>query len=533
MSSHKRIWQFRNAGLTLFWLISGLALRVWQFNRFPLREDEALYCYWARLVSSGRDVMLERVAVDKPPFFIYTLARWFDWFGPSDASGRSLNVLISFINLTLVWLLARRLFGPRAGRWVLAMFALSPFAISFAPTTYTDPMLTLWLLAALLAASWRLGLLAGLALGMGFATKQPALLFIPLILLALPLGRWPDAIWRRYAKLRPEDRRRPGGWLWRIAYWLAPWAMAGLGFWFVWFKVWQWDGWRILPAEIPDFWTQSWHSYGGLAWVALADWPGRLAQWWQVGRWWGGGAWGTLLTIALGGVAALAAWQSLKNNRNAANSPLCAPNAARWLLLFASFSAAYLALHFFLGFQTWDRYLLPLAPLSAMLTACGALWLWERSRAWPRIGRWAAAALVSLPLLLGAGRAADARIPVGGDHGAYSGLLTVADFLRSHTPDARGVVYQRWLGWQWDWYLWDGPPRVYWADAEMLVADLAPDPHGYTRFVVFPAWRLDEKPALDEALAAVGLHLQERLRTHDVRTGETRLLLYELEPHRR
>ncbi len=521
--------------MVMFWLLAGLLLRAWQFGWHPLREDEALYSYWARLISSGRDVMLERVAVDKPPFFLYALARWFDWFGPSDASGRSLNLLISFITMLLTWLLARRLFGSRAGRWALAMFTLSPFSISFASTVYTDPLLTMWIALALLLASWRLGLLAGLALGMGFATKQNALLFIPLILLALPRGRWPRPMNRHYAAIRekagPASRKAL-----QIGYWLTPLLLAALGFWYIWFKVWQWDGWRILPAEIPDFWTQSWHSYGGLTWVSASEWPARLDEWAQVWRWWGGGVAGTVVVLGLSAIAVIAAMRRMRLKRNAlapeaaqpAAGPLC---AECWTLLFALFIIGYLALHFFFSFQAWDRYLLPLTPLSAMLTAEGALILWRRARAWPALWRWGAAALLIIPLLLGAGRAATARIPIGGDHGAYDGLLAVADYLRENTPAYHGVVYQRWLGWQWDWYLWDGPPRQYWADPAALIDDLSFDRYGYIRFVVFPGWRLDEKPALDAALAALGLRLEERLRVQDAATGETKFVVYEIEPH--
>jgi hypothetical protein len=442
--------------------------------------------------------------------------------------------------MPMVWLLARRLFGPRAGRWALAFFALSPFAISFATTVYMDPLLTWWIVLAVLAASWRLGLLAGLALGMGFATKQNALLFIPLILFALPLGRLPQVIWVRYSVVSQQfrgARRR----IVLILYWVLPLLMAALGFWYIWFKVWQWDGWRILPAAIPDFWTQSWHSYGGLFWVPPAHWPTRIAAWWPVWRWWGGSAVGTLIIalciiVALGKSVQLLRTLARQNvawrqQASSVSGLYGMRNQAYWVLLFFLFIVGYIGLHVLLSFQPWDRYLLPLAPLSAILAGQGGLHLWEKSSEWRSIWRWSVAGLVALALALGAGRAAAAKIPVGGDHGAYRGLMQVAQYLRENTPAYHGVIYQRWLGWQWDWYLWDGPPREYWADPDMLLADLASDRYGYTRFVVFPVWRLHEKPALDAALAGMGLHLEERLRVRDATTGETQFVVYEIEPH--
>ena len=554
---------WREWGWAGLWILTGLVLRVWQFGWYPLREDEALYGYWARLIASGRDTMLEWVAVDKPPFFIYTLARWFQWFGVSDASGRSLNVLISALTMVILWRLARRIYGPRGGLWALAFFALSPFAISFAPTMYTDPMLTLWIVLALWAASWRLGLLAGLALGMGFATKQNALLFIPLILPALRLGRSPR--WGSVISNQLSVISNQFGVARSLFIFLGRFAKHGalitfaLGFGYITYKIWQWDNWRILPAHIPDFWTQAWHSYGGLKLVPLADWPAHAAAWWQVGRWWGGWGAGTAVWVGLSLVAVLAA---LRGRGGIGNQLAVISNqlsvigywfrSARslftflkqptkhgslvtdhWTLLFAGFILFYLALHVMFSFQAWDRYLLPLAPLAAMLSARGALLLWDAARGGRAAWRWGWAALLALVIATGAVRAATARIPVGGDHGAYAGLDQVARYLEENVPRHRGVIYQRWLGWQWDWYLWGRRDRVYWADEAMLVADLASDPHGYARFVVFPAWHLEEKPALEAALAPLGLHLEERLRVSDEKTGELRFVVYELEPHAR
>lgn len=200
------------AGWLVGWLAVGAGLRGWSSGRFPLREDEALYAFWARLISSGLDPMLERVAVDKPPFFLYALAQFFTWFGPSEASGRLLSQIASFLSIFLVGALAWRMYGRRTAMVALPLAALSPFAISFAPTLYTDPTLTAWLLLALLAASlrrgrglgWRLasGLLAGLALGMAFDTKQNALLFVPLVLGAHPRRSRPG-------RLRLALSRRP------------------------------------------------------------------------------------------------------------------------------------------------------------------------------------------------------------------------------------------------------------------------------------------------------------------------------------
>lgn len=495
------------------WLALGVGLRWWSSGRFPLREDEALYAYWARLISSGLDPMLERVAVDKPPFFLYALAQFFTWFGPSEASGRLLSQIASFLSIFLVGALAWRMYGRRTAMVALPLAALSPFAISFAPTLYTDPTLTAWLLLALLAASlrrgcglgWRLasGLLAGLALGMAFDTKQNALLFVPLVLGALVIGQG----------IGSSPARR----LLAVALSLL---VAAAAFYFIWFKVWQWDGWRVLPAEIPSFWEQAWRTYGGLRLAARHEWPGRMAAWAGVWRWLGGGWLGTLALVGLAGAAVGASLRAVRRRG-------AGPGHAFDLLL-AGFSLAYLLAHVAFTFQPWDRYLLPLAPLLALLAARGLVAVWQALGRRPGL-RLAVVAGLAAIFVWGAGLAAAARIPVGGDHGGWSGIEAVARYLQQVVPDQRGVLYQRWEGWHWNWYLWDGPHgRVYWANPEMLVDDLRPDPTGYQRFVVFPAWHDDERPALAAALAPLGLHLAPRLVVRDGADGPARFTVYQI-----
>ncbi len=507
-------WMWQEAVWLTGWLAVGMLARFWAFGWFPVREDEALYAYWARLVSSGIDPMLEHVAVDKPPLFIYMVAKFFTWLGPTLTAGRLLNELCSLLALLLLWALARRMYGPRTARIALALFALAPFAISFAPTLYVDPMLTAWLLLALLLASYGLGLGAGLALGMAFATKQNAVLLAPLVVGALLIAAPP--VWWRWAEdrvRRREDGGRVGAVLGsRAAGTVVALAAAALGFYYIWFKVWQWDGWRILPAEIPNFWQQAWNTYGGFGLAPVAAWPERLAAWVQVWRWLGG--W-TVGTVVLLGLAAVAVGETLREGTRAMpgdhrkgdhrGSPL------RWTWLLAGFTALYLGGHVVFTFQAWDRYLLPLAPILALLAARGLEVGWMRWR-WGQGPRLLVMGAVALALLWGAGQATWARIPVGGDHGAYSGIETVAAYLHEHVPARRGVLYQRWLGWQWDWYLWDGPAgRVYWSAPGMVTADLAADPFGYDRTIVFPAWQEAERPALETALAPYHLALTPRL----------------------
>src|SRR6476620_3118525 len=62
----------------------GFALRLKLLHAFPLREDEAIYGYWARAAVS--DPFFLHVWPDKPPLFIWLLTGAFALLGPSEAA---------------------------------------------------------------------------------------------------------------------------------------------------------------------------------------------------------------------------------------------------------------------------------------------------------------------------------------------------------------------------------------------------------------------------------------------------------------
>ena len=145
--------------------------------------------------------------------------------------------------------------------------ALSPFAILFAPTAFTDPWLTLWLVAAAWAALARRPFLAGLLLGLAVASKQQGVLGVPLVfalLVAQQMAEMADGRWRR----------ADGEWhAYRHRYWLS----AVLGFALI-FAPRDLLGQPALgqPAELlgsqPD-------DVRKLALAPLAEWPQRAADW--------------------------------------------------------------------------------------------------------------------------------------------------------------------------------------------------------------------------------------------------------------
>jgi hypothetical protein len=171
------------------------------------------------------------------------------------------------------------------------------------------------------------------------------------------------------------------------------------------------------------------------------------------------------------------------------------------LLLFAG---GFLALHWLVGFQVWDRYLLGLVPIAALVAARAFVTLGDAIPA----GDWQRAyaitlGLASLVLLAGpVMRAARSELPLGGDHGAYDGIDDLATYMRTQAPPA-SVLYHYWLGYHYRFYLYGAPLRLHWyPDLE----DLVHDAHIYrreARYIALPSWR-DGSPAL-AALADAGI----------------------------
>jgi hypothetical protein len=121
-------------------------------------------------------------------------------------------------------------------------------------------------------------------------------------------------------------------------------------------------------------------------------------------------------------------------------------------------------------------------------------------------------------------RAADGQVPVGGDHGAYDGLKDTIDFLRALPIGT--VLYDRWLSWHFDFYLFDANLyRAGFAAPEWLASDAVAFYDGRPRYVVVPRW---ESPArLERALLEAGLAMSPVLTTYG-RDGAPSFVVYEI-----
>jgi hypothetical protein len=553
---------WRKASLAAILLVA-LALRLapWGQNRFL--EDEALYAYWGLQIATGADPMLDDEPVDKPPLYAYTLALSFRLFGHDETAARLPSLLSSVASVALVYALARALsLTPTAARSPLSpwgrgagacpersrrgegtallaalLLALSPFDVLFASTAFTDPLMVAWVLAALLAAArGRLGA-AGLLAGLAAATKQQGLFFLPLVIAVGMLSSQAPRVAKNLGVNAQAERAKPlRGWLQARRAWLsqrgalAPQHSAGrrflldlappystwlrflLAFALVAAAVFGWDAARV---QRPGFWEQGILSYGGLGPAqpeALAE---RAVEWLRLaGYFWASPGfyllWAVTWVAVLLGIRQSGNWGIGKVD-----------------LGISIFVVAYLVVHWLLGFQVWDRYLLGLVPLAALLAGrvLAALGQTLRQIRWRQVYA-VALPLALVTLLIGpVSRAAHSELPVGGDHGAYDGIDQLAAYIRANAP-AGAVLYHHWLGYHYRFYLYGVPLRLHWYPDP---ADLAHDAMVYRhepRYIAFPSFR--DGALAQAALVAAGITLTPIFEATR-RDGTVSFRLYRLE----
>ena len=510
----------RTQTLTLLALTCvGFALRMALLDAFPLREDEAIYGFWARTAIS--DPFFLHIWPDKPPLFIWLLSGAFTLFGPSAASARLVSIFASTLTIPLVAWGARRLWqSPTAALLAAMLMTFNPFAVSFAPTAYTDSVLVLLGTGAVVAALNRRGFAAGLLLGAACMTKQQGLFYAPLVI-ALLMGAPMRAMlrhgWSRVASNRdhrdlchpvgvslptiPERPLRgdnPNGSGWAKAGWTL------LGAALIILPVLWWDSQRWAVAPSP--WALALQTYAPLAWLPPSQWLAR-GEVWSQWLWYLGGSWtvwlmlGAALTVALG----------IAGRRRSASLHLAF--LLGWGILFV-------ALHLISNVQAWDRYLLPLAPWLA-LVASGplAMALSRRLPDWVR-------GLLFILLMIGMAEtvvpgvdAAKGLMPIGGDHGDYAGLTAAIAWVEDN--DGPAILYHQVLGWHFRFYLYDelydelqpageNPQRfdLRWFPSATYLADNAAKTPYPPKYLIVPEWATPRDLALH--LAMRGLALEPR-----------------------
>ncbi|MBI5666642.1 MAG: hypothetical protein HZC41_01430 [Chloroflexi bacterium] len=456
------------------------------------QPDEALFATFARNAAVQGDWLLHG-ALDKTPLTIYASAVSMTLVGVTslpngvltlesragEFAARVPNVFASILLVAAMGALAKRLYPKDVGtRSIVSLLvALSPFALAFSATAFTDGLMLLFIVLSLWLAAARRPLWAGVWLALGFAGKQQALLYAPLVLLV----GWGVGVSKRESigeGLRPS----PTPALFRSA------ALFSLPLIVVFLLL--LIAWDAARGQSVSLWALAAANNDPGRLIRADEVLPRLAQWVSYGQWFAGYGWLT---------AVLTIFAALTFLRRLVRQPRRRETLFDALLL--AYLLAYFLLHWVVAFNTYDRYLLPLLPVTLLLLARGLDWILP-------VGTRSIVSLQMLLLIIGllgvlpALDAAKGRIPIGGDRGQHDGIDALAAYLNQKPLGT--IIYDHWLGWELGYYLgvWSDKRRVYHSTPAALAADARLQPDPAPRYFPVPAGQ-PVQPWLD-ALRAAG-----------------------------
>ncbi len=395
-------------------LLLGVALRVPLLTRdMRFAADEALYATFARRIALHGDILLSGIQLDKPPLLFYSVGGSFALFGVNEFAARLPNLAASLLTLAVVYALTRRLYGLQTAILAMLLLCLSPFDRTFAATVYTDPLLTLFVVAACLAAVRSRWSLAGLLIALAFATKPNALQWLPLV---IALGVAAQGSFRGIRR-----------------------ALPSFGFGVALLVIWS-----IARATTPDFWTLNAFNNTPNRLIRANEVMPRLTHWWHDAS--------AILPVPIIG------WLAVP-----VHLPKSPNQRSLFDLILTTYTLASIVALWLIAFNTYDRYLHTLAPILLILAArvligvCGRLF---------RPRGFVVAVLIACLMPFFATR-------LGNEADQNAGIDRLAAAL-NQLP-AGSIVYDHWLGWELGFYLGDTPTvQVIW---QSTIDDLATAVH--------------------------------------------------------
>lgn len=442
-------------------LITGLAAILRGRGLFvnSLQADEALFATWAREIAIWRDPLLQLQPIDKPPLLFYLQALFYPLFGPVEFAARWPNWIASVLIVPLTGVLAWKLYkSPGTAVLAAALLALFPLSIQFSPTAFTDPLLAFLLMTGLTAVASHQPGWAGLLFGLALITKYQAFLFLPLLVGV--------------------------GWLlgWRWRHWLSgyAWLLLPVGIFFA---------WEVARTGSFTLWQNQISNFGGV----------RLSWSWEI--WPRFGDWVTLWQTAVSPLIYFLlipaiGWflfkhlhpqtfqVSLGSEGVLPSKPDRPEKIDRLLLIFI---LGYGLFHWLWAIPVWDRYLLLLLPLLALLLARAYSDLLTYLPPVASLLQFRGAFVVlGLLFVVAAWPARNGRYPIGSFPQADQGAADIAAAL-AHAPYGT-VLYDHWFSWQWRYHLFDKRVYVSWfPHAAALAADLAAfGQEGSPRYLALP-----------------------------------------------
>jgi 4-amino-4-deoxy-L-arabinose transferase-like glycosyltransferase len=321
--------------LVLTLAVIGLVVRLVVLDPDTIHGDEALYASYGLHITQGKDWLLIHVgfAVDKIPLFYWAEAIAIRLFGNTPLSIRLVDITASLATIAAVYVLARDLAGRAAG-WIAGLaMALSPFAILFGASVFTDPFAIALGFGALALARRDHACSAGILIGLSLGGKLFGLAYLPL---ALVLLLTVDAPGRRRALIT-----------YLIAFAVTAGALLGM------------MAIRTYAFGAPWFLSAQLDGVGGTGLTDPTEWSSRLSGWWSYAIQFFAESNSLRLIAALGLAGALIA--AVRSN-----------GRLRWAILaVCAFSPAYLGLMVVARSPLYDRYMFYIVPTLCVAVGIG------------------------------------------------------------------------------------------------------------------------------------------------------------------
>ncbi len=451
------------------WLSIGLLLLAAVFRFHALGQDvrfhpdEALFMTFARQAAVQGDWLLHG-SLDKPPLTIYVNALALTAYGirplpdgvltldnrSGEFAARVTGVFICMLSIVVMVALAKGLYrGDQQTRYIVSLlFGLSPLAIAFGATAFTDGLMLLCVVIAMWMASRRRWFWAGVWLALGFWCKQQAALYLPLV---MAVG-W---------LCERQNQRKMS--IAKLIRFMLP-IVIGVALLFV------WDGAR---NQVTSMWTLATVNNDPGRLARLDELLPRLTEWWHYGQYLFGAG---LVTVVLCIVALVGLFRRLR----------ASISVDVWIdVALAAYVFIYLLFHWLVAINIYDRYLLLISPPLVLLVARGLTRLLEGRSS---IMHTLVVLLLLTVCLPTAWTSSQDQLPIGGDRGKHNGIEQVADYLNSQRLGA--IVYDHWLGWELGYYMgtWSDKRRVYYPTPQALASDALLQMDPAPRYFVVPAW---------------------------------------------
>ncbi len=247
----------KSGGLSLL-LILGVAFIngiMFQGTRGIYETTEGRYSECARetLLSGNlsEPILNGKPHWTKPPLTYLAIIASMRTFGTSPWGLRAFLVPSLMLAVAAVWWIGVLIWGSRAGFWAGIVMATSPFVVSIANIVATDMLVTLWAALAM-AAFWHARTqqsqqaerLMWLFLALGFLTKGPPALLVPIVLILCA-----TLLLKNNNTWRPSLLTHLTG--------IMIFILVGFG-WYLW-KVWQhpglgayWIGHEVIDRNLSD-----------------------------------------------------------------------------------------------------------------------------------------------------------------------------------------------------------------------------------------------------------------------------------------